>query len=294
MGRNLNPINNDRYKFEKQLGRGASGFVYKVWDKKLKRYVAAKVTNKKNDNFVPEVMLAGRLDHENIVAIYDADSNMDYCYVIMEYIQGTTLSSFCKKRDLLPPQRICEVIIGVCKGLQYAHSKNVIHKDIKPSNIILNKMGIPKISDFGIAQMVERTMPLGLWGTPGYMSPEQLNGKVLTNASDIFSLGSVLYELLEGKKAFGNENIYSIIYKIMHDKPPKLSLLPTEQKELFEKIIHKALAKNPASRYQSCHDLAYDLSRALVSINRKKQVKNQGILSAISSRIREHIPNPLG
>ena len=293
---NLNLTRDDRYKFKKILGIGATGLVYKAWDRRLKRYVAAKVSKKRTNNFVPETRLMGRLEHNNIAAIYDANSGLDISYIIMEYIQGTTLSAFCNKDNLLPLQRVSEIIIEVCKGLHYAHSNGVIHRDIKPSNIILNKQGIPKIMDFGISQMVGKTQPMGLCGTPSYMSPEQLKGEIATNISDIFSLGCVLYELLEGQKAFGGENPYTIIYKVINHDPAPLSMPQPQFKPIFEKIIRKALAKKPEDRYKSCHDLAYDLNRTLVYLNSQKQAKKSTTLPSVINRIKEglKISNPPG
>lgn len=282
----LNLIRDQRYKFEKILGNGASGLVYKAWDKSNKRYVAVKVSKKKTDNFVSEARLAGKLDHENIVTIHESNSGPEISYIIMEYIQGDTLDIFCNRENLLPLARVCEVMIEVCKGLLYAHNNGVIHRDIKPSNIILNKQGITKIMDFGISQRVDRTQSLGFCGTPSYMSPEQLKGNLATKVSDIFSLGCVLYELLEGKKAFDEENPYTTMYKVINDDPAPLSISVPEFKKLFQHILLKAMAKEPEDRYRDCHDLAYELSKTLAFVNNHERAQKKPIISSLTDRIK--------
>ncbi|NLA74193.1 MAG: serine/threonine protein kinase, partial [Deltaproteobacteria bacterium] len=159
----LNPTGDDRYKFNKILGRGATGLVYKAWDKVQKKHVAVKVSNKGVDRFVSETKLVGKLTHDNIVSIYESNSGPDFSYIIMEYIDGSTLDLFCDRKNLLPLTRVTEIIIDICKGIHFAHENDVIHRDIKPSNIILNKQGIPKITDLGLSLMVNGTQPMGFW-----------------------------------------------------------------------------------------------------------------------------------
>ncbi|MBW1862819.1 MAG: serine/threonine protein kinase, partial [Deltaproteobacteria bacterium] len=207
-----------RYETVTKLGQGASGVVYEGWDQYIKRRVAIKVLKHTSDGsrkrFFGEAQLAGRLKHPNIVAIHDADLYGDACYIAMEYVKGTTLEKFCNKDSLLPINKSLEIIFDVCNALDYANRQGIIHRDIKPSNIIIDKNGVPKITDFGIAQMTGKTIPFGVFGTPSYISPEHLRDEVVDSKSDIFSLGCVLYELLSGEKAFSGDNCYSILYKI--------------------------------------------------------------------------------
>jgi serine/threonine-protein kinase len=210
-----------------------------------------------------EAQSAGRLNHPNILAIYDTGIYRDFCYILMEYEEGATLKAHCHARNLLPVERTTETLFKVCNALDYAHQQGVIHRDIKPSNIMMAPDNTPKIMDFGIAQLSEQTTEGGLWGTPSYMSPEQLKEEPVTAQSDIFSLGCVLYELLTGTKAFGGENDFSIIYKITRENPKPILQVREGLPAIFNDIIRKSLAKNPKDRYPTCMDMAYDLRVAL-------------------------------
>jgi serine/threonine-protein kinase len=252
-----------RYQIIAQLGEGASGVVYQGWDQHIKRNVAVKVLKHTSDRarkrFFAEAQSAGRLRHPGIVAVHDADVHKDVCFIAMEYVEGPTLEEFCNKDNLLPINKCLEIIIGACDALDYAHKHGVIHRDIKPSNIMLAKGDVPKITDFGVAQVTGKTMPFGIFGTPSYMSPEQLKDEIVESKSDIFSLGCVLYDLLTGKQAFSGENYYSIIYKVVNQEPISILDIRTDIPKILNKITKKALAKDPKSRYQTFIDLAYDL-----------------------------------
>jgi len=268
-----------RYQILKQLGQGSAGAVYLGKDPYIERHVAIKVYRLPNDtgpeeieaykkSFFVEAQSAGRLMHPNIVTIYDADLQQDFCYITMEYIDGSTLEKYCKPDNLLPIERVLKIIFNVCKGLEYAHQNEVIHRDIKPSNIILSLSGQVKITDFSIAYIKRghATVVKGLFGSPSYMSPEQVKEEFITERNDIFSLGSVLYELLTGKKAFEGENEYSIMFKIVNNDPPPILELKPELPTIFGDICNKALAKDPSQRYQCSMDFAYDLRLALRSL----------------------------
>jgi serine/threonine protein kinase len=268
-----------RYQILKQLGQGSMGAVYLGKDPYIERHVAIKVYRLPNDTspekieaykkrFFVEAQSAGRLMHPNIVTIYDADLQQDFYYITMEYIDGSTLEKYCKPDNLLPIERVLKIIFNVCKGLEYAHQNEVIHRDIKPSNIILSLSGQVKITDFSIAYVKRghSTLVKGLFGSPSYMSPEQVKEELITERNDIFSLGSVLYELLCGKKAFEGENEYSIMYKIVNNDPPPILELKPELPKIFADICSKALAKDPSQRYQCSMDFAYDLRLALHSL----------------------------
>jgi len=252
-----------RYNIVRELGHGASGIVYLGTDPFIKRNVAIKISQPTSDRalerFFVEAQSAGRLIHQNMVIIYDVGMHDSFCYITMEYIEGTTLEKYCHKDHLLPTSKALEIIFGACNAIDYAHSHNIIHRDIKPSNIMLNKEGIPKITDFGIAQMTQETSEMGVWGTPSYMSPEQLKEETIGSYSDVFSLGCVLYELLTGEVAFPGKNSYAIMYKITNEDPTPITELQPELPGIFDDIITKALAKDPAKRYQTCMDLAYDV-----------------------------------
>jgi serine/threonine protein kinase len=284
-----------RYQILKQLGQGSVGAVYLGKDPYIERHVAIKVYRLPNDtgpeeieaykkSFFVEAQSAGRLMHPNIVTIYDADLQQDFCYITMEYIDGSTLEKFCKPDNLLPVERVLKIIFNVCKGLEYAQQNGVIHRDIKPSNIILSLSGQVKITDFSIAYVKRghSTLVKGLFGSPSYMSPEQVKEELITERNDIFSLGSVLYELLTGKKAFDGENEYSIMFKIVNNDPPPILELKPELPTIFGDICSKALAKDPSQRYQCSMDFAYDLRLALRSLKEiPKETHESELLSYI-------------
>jgi serine/threonine protein kinase len=271
-----------RYEVVKKLGQGSKGSVYLGRDPYIERQVAIKVYRLPNDTvakevekykkkFFVEAQLAGRLVHPNIVTVYDADLHEDLCYITMEYVDGATFAQHCKPQQLLPAEKVLEMVFSVCKGLDYAHQNAVIHRDIKPSNLILGADGQVKITDFSIAYVKrsQSTLETGLFGSPAYMCPEQIKEEKITEKSDLFSLGSVLYELLTGTKAFDGENDYAIMYKIVNEEPTTIFDLRPELPQIVGEVLDKALAKNPAQRYQTAMEFAYDLRMALHGLQNK-------------------------
>ncbi len=268
-----------RYEILKKVGQGSRGAVYLGRDPYIERQVAVKVYRfpenaepekvaRYQKKFFVEAQSAGRLMHPNIVAIYDAGLHQHFCYITMEYIDGSTLERYCHRESLLPVEKVLKSVFSVCKGLEYAHQNKVIHRDIKPSNIMLSSAGQVKITDFSIAYIKrsESTLVKGLFGSPSYMSPEQIKEEPIAENSDIFSLGSVLYELLTGKKAFDGESEYSIMYKIVNENPAPVLEVRPELPKAVGKILDKVLAKDSSERYQSSLDFAYDLRLALRSL----------------------------
>lgn len=265
----------DRYEIMEKLGQGNMGIVYKGRDPYIKRDVSIKISRPHADasresaeryreSFFTEAQSAGRLLHPNIVAIYDAGMYRDFCYITMEYVDGPTLSRFCVKENMLPLDRIAGIIVSTCKALDYAHQNGVVHRDVKPSNIMLTESGDVKITDFGIAKIkTEQTLSKEIIGSPCYISPEQIKEEEVDSVSDVFSLGCVLYELLACEKAFPGENQFSIMYKITSEDPVPLRDLRPDVPKIMEDITLKALAKDKNKRYQTCMDLAYDLRVAL-------------------------------
>jgi serine/threonine-protein kinase len=286
-----------RYEIGKKLGQGSKGAVYLGTDPYIERQVAIKIYRLPNDyvakevkkykkKFFTEAQLAGRLLHPNIVTVYDADLYEDLCYITMEYVDGATFDKYCKPNTLLPVEKVLEMVFSVCKGLEYAHQNSVIHRDIKPSNIILSSEGQIKITDFSIAY-VKRSQPTletGIFGSPSYMCPEQIKEEPITERSDLFSLGSVLYELLAGLKTFDGENEYAIMYKIVNEDPPQIFDLRPELPKIIGEILDKALAKDPSERYQSAMDFAYDLRLALHDVqNTPKESLDSELLNYIQA-----------
>jgi serine/threonine protein kinase len=265
-----------RYEIEKKLGQGSKGAVYLGTDPYIERQVAIKIyrlpnakvakeIEKYKKNFFIEAQLAGRLLHPNIVTVYDAGLYEDLCYIAMEYVAGATFDKYCKPDTLLPVEKVLEKVFSVCKGLEYAHRNSVIHRDIKPSNLILSSEGQVKITDFSIAYVKrsQSTPETGLFGSPNYMCPEQIKEESITERSDLFSLGSVLYELLTGQKAFDGENEYATMYKIVNEEALHILEIRPELPKIIGEILDKALTKDPSERYQSAMDFAYDLRLAL-------------------------------
>ncbi|MBW1804197.1 MAG: protein kinase [Deltaproteobacteria bacterium] len=251
------------------------GVVYLAKDPYINRDVAIKISrpasdvagekaDKYRERFFNESQSVGRLMHPNIVAIYDVGMVKDFCYMTMEYIDGPTLKKFCQKNYLLPIPNVVQIIFLACNALDYAHKKGVIHRDIKPANLMINKAGYVKITDFGIAKIKsDQTASKGIVGSPSYMSPEQVRDQDVDDKSDIFSLGCLLYAMLTGELAFPGDNHFSIMYKIAREDPVPMGEIRPQVPEILEKIMKKALAKDPAERYQTCGDFAYDLRVAL-------------------------------
>ena len=262
-----------------ELGRGSMGLVLLGWDPFIERLVAIKIPQltkedqEKSDKtfmhgFFHEARSAGILAHPNIVSIYDADVCRDFCYLTMEHINGPTLKEFCKSDNLLPVEKAIDIIFHACRALDYAHNKGVVHWDIKPSNIMLTDAGAVKITDFGISRMthknlqadVDKGSQCSITGTFAYMSPQHLDSNGIADPrSDVFSLGCVFYELLTGLRPFPGNNLYAIMFKIVNEDPVSILDIRPELPGILEKIVNKALAKDPDQRYQSCMDFAYDL-----------------------------------
>ncbi|MFH1980317.1 MAG: serine/threonine-protein kinase [Pseudomonadota bacterium] len=256
-----------RYEIKRKIGQGGTAVVFLGMDPYIQRKVAIKIsqptTDKSRRKFFLEAQSAGRLNHPGIVAIFDAGVYKSYCYITMEYIEGNSLEAYCSPDNLMPIHRAVETIFHACQSLDYAHKEKVIHRDIKPSNIMLDATGMPKIADFGIAQITEQTSEMGVWGTPSYMAPEQLKDEEIGSFSDIFSMGCVLYEMLTGARAFPGENNFAIMYKITNTTPADVESLKPEIPTILGNIIRKSMAKDRRERYQTCLDFAYDLRVAL-------------------------------
>lgn len=286
----MNITGADRYRIESCLGKGASGEVFKAWDNEFNRYVAIKVATKGKGHFFAQEHLVGSLVHKNIVTVYGVESVLDVSYISMEYIDGPDLRTFCEKGMLLRPKKVIEIMIELLKGLFHGHGKGFIHKNIKPSNILLSQEGVPKITDFGIVQSVGKNLQMGFWGAPDYMSPEQLKGKPVTIKSDIFSVGVVLYEMLEGRNPFKAANQYSIIANIINNVHESLrDSLPC--RESFLPIVDKALAKEPNARYHDCGEFAFELSKTLGLLNKQEQSKKSSILRSLTDRVNVFKPS---
>jgi serine/threonine-protein kinase len=264
-----------RYELLGELGRGAMGVVYKARDPKIDRLVALKLIapaeglhptqiRQRRERFQREARAAGRLAHPNIVTVYDVGEDQGRDYLVMEFIEGQSLDQILRTRRPLPLDEALSIGEDVAQALDYAHGHGIIHRDVKPANILLARDGVAKVTDFGIARITgtDTTQTGQSLGTPSYMSPEQISGLTLDGRSDIFSLGAVLYELLSGERAFPGETISTVIYRIIHEEPTPLRRLNPAFPAGLDICLRKALVKDPSRRYPRAADLARDLRRA--------------------------------
>jgi serine/threonine-protein kinase len=270
-----------RYEVIKELGKGAMGTVFLGKDPKINRMVAIKTLrfededldpeDKKalHDRFFREAESAGRLAHPNIVNIYDAGEDQDVNYIAMELLDGYDLKEWCGKTKLRPIKEVLDTMAKVADGLDYAHAQGIVHRDVKPANVMMLKSGVVKITDFGIARITDqsKTATGTVMGTPSYMSPEQLAGKKVDGRSDIFSLGVVLYELLTGEKPFTGESVATLVYQISNQRHESPKVHNQSLPDAVEAIVDKALQKDPALRYQRAREMAADLRAALEKLS---------------------------
>lgn len=260
-----------RYEIVGEIGQGAMGVVYKAKDPLIDRIVAIKTINlnladdekeEYEGRFYQEAKAAGRLSHPNIVTVFDVGKSGDIAYIAMEFLQGRELRDILNDGKRLPVERALDIVVQVAQGLSYAHEHNIVHRDVKPSNIMVVRDGHVKITDFGIARMESasvRTQTGMVLGSPKYMSPEQVTGRQIDQRSDIFSLGVMLYEMLTGQVPFAGENVNAIMYQTLNTIPPPPGALNPEVPGMLNFIVAKALAKDVADRYQNAREFASDL-----------------------------------
>jgi serine/threonine-protein kinase len=259
-----------RYEIEKELGKGAMGVVYMGKDPKIGRVVAIKTMalsqefegdelQEVKERFFREAETAGRLNHPNIVSIYDAGEEHDLAYIAMEFLKGKDLVPYTKPDNLLPLPKVLSIVARVADALDYAHKQHVVHRDIKPANIMYDpETDTPKVTDFGIARITDssRTKTGMVLGTPSYMSPEQLAGKKIGGSSDLFSLGVSLYQLACGKLPFEGDSMAQLMYRISAEAPTDIRSVRADIPPCLTEIIDKALAKDNERRYASGAEMA--------------------------------------
>ncbi|MEM7541475.1 MAG: serine/threonine-protein kinase, partial [Pseudomonadota bacterium] len=221
--------------------------------------------------FINEARSAGRLDHQNILKVYEAGEEDGQPYMVMEFIDGgETLRSFCSQEQLLSVAEVVRLIRQSADALDYAHQQGVLHRDVKPANIMLTNAGVAKLGDFGIARRmgVDQTQIVGWFGSPLYMSPEQAEDKELTSQSDLFSLGSVFYEMLCGTPPFAAKGLSSLIQKVCSEDPQPIHEVNPEVPEVLWRVIKRMLAKDVADRYATGAEIVRDLDDALDQLER--------------------------
>lgn len=273
-----------KYEIIRELGKGATSQVYLAKDAFAGREVAIKLVRadalgdkelgkRYHKLFLTEASLAGKLSHPHIVSIFDAVSDEQGSYLVMEFVEGGTLEPYTQPEGLMPISSVVEIIFKCCKALDYAHRHGIIHRDIKPANILLTGETDIKISDFGAALTVaaETTQVSGI-GSPAYMSPEQLQEMTLNHQSDIFSLGVVMYQLLCGALPFKATNNYSMVYQIINVDPPPPSVLRPEIPAAVDQIVRHALEKDVANRFQTWEDFAEALAAIFDNLQRPEEV----------------------
>jgi len=278
-----------RYEIVKQLGKGAMGTVYLGQDPRINRTTAIKTVKFSEDfdeeeaqemktKFFREAESAGTLSHPNIVTIYDAGEEHDLAYIAMEYLEGEDLDKYTKKKSLLPMRRVISYIADIASGLNYAHKQGIVHRDIKPANIMLIKNSKIKITDFGIARITasSQTKTGIIKGTPYYMSPEQITGKKVDGRSDIFSLGTMMFQLLTGEVPFKGSSPAELMHKILNEPHPDPRQINPKIVKPLVAILNKAMAKNADERYQEAGLMAQHLKKLGQKIDAAREKKKQG------------------
>ena len=269
-----------KYPVIKEIGSGATSRVYLARDPFNNREVAIKVFLFAEDSdphtermthkaFVTEASLAGKMNHPHIVDIYDAVVEPDYSYLVMEYVPGVTLEAHSEVDTLLPLGKVVEIIFKCVRALEYAFQHGVIHRDIKPGNIMLSESGETKVGDFGASfqqRHGQETTQISGVGSPAYMSPEQIRMETLSQQTDIYSLGVTMYRLLTGRLPYSASTHAALTYAILNTPPPHISRLRPDLPEPLGGIVMKAIAKDLKDRYASWLELGKDLSQAFTSL----------------------------
>jgi len=290
----------ENYTIISQLGKGGMGAVYLAQDKRLDRKVAIKVLTL-NENlsleqkseiiarFQKEAKAIAKLSHPNVVAIHDIGEDNGEYYMVMEFLEGKSIGSILDKDKKLPIQECIDISIQICKALDYIHSNSIVHRDIKPDNIIITKNNIAKITDFGIAQNDSDQMRLTqdgtILGSIMYISPEQLrNSKEVDNRADIFSYGVTLYQMITGKMPFDGETVGEVVTKILSSQPELPRKYNPDIPFELERIIMKALNKDREKRYQNMKEMEKDLVSLLkntstnILANTSKNISNSTVI----------------
>ncbi|HUR87959.1 MAG TPA: serine/threonine-protein kinase [Ramlibacter sp.] len=269
-----------RYQVEKELGKGAMGVVYLGKDPKIGRVVAIKTMalstefegeelNDARERFFREAETAGRLQHQNIVTIFDAGEEHDLAYIAMEFLKGKDLVDQCKDGQLLPMPKVLSIIARVAEALAYAHRANVVHRDIKPANIMYElDTDTVKVTDFGIARITDssKTKTGLVLGTPSFMSPEQIAGKKVDGRSDLYSLGVMMFQMLTGVLPFRGDSMAELMFKIAQEPAPDIRIIRKDISDRLAAVVAKSLVKKPEERYQDGDAFAADLKAVIAEM----------------------------
>ena len=296
----------NRYEIIEQIGAGGMATVYKAKDSLLNRYVALKVLKSQyvedaefKRKFIKEAQSAASLNHQNIVNIFDVGNEeidgRDVNYIVMEYINGKTLKEEIDQRGIIPVDEMINYSVQIASAIEIAHKNNIIHRDIKPQNIMIDENKTVKVTDFGIARVSSSstlTYTSSVLGTVHYISPEQAKGKYIDEKSDIYSMGVVMYEMVTGRVPFDAENVVGIALRHIQDPLIPPMELNTSLPPEINYIIVKTLEKNPANRYQSVGELIEDLKNYKLIGNKvmySNQERNRDYTEIISKKDRDEL-----
>ena len=269
----IGKVLDNRYELVEFIGKGGMALVYRAIDKRTGHSVAVKILRPEYNQdaefsarFQREALAASRMSHHNIVNLLDVGQAENMRYLVMEYVQGRTLKDVIKQKGALPPSVAAQIGIRILSALQHAHKNGIIHRDIKPQNVLVHKDGLIKVADFGIARVAgwdTVTQEDSVMGSVHYFSPEQAQGKPVTAASDLYSVGVVLYEMLTGRPPFDGETPVAVAMKHISSKPRPITDFIPDVPPAMQRVVEKALEKQPSRRYQSALEMAQDLQRAM-------------------------------
>jgi serine/threonine protein kinase len=269
-----------RYRIVKELGRGAMGIVYQAVDPTIGRTLAIKTIRLREvddpaqrarlkERLFREARSAGVLSHPGIITIYDMEEDDGLAYIAMQFVNGPTLDELMSRPKPMGPQEIFQILRQTAAALDFAHGKGIIHRDIKPANIMIDEQGMAKVADFGIAKVGTSgnlTLSGTILGTPNYMSPEQVQGKIVDGRADQFSLGVVAYEILTGERPFAGEHLGTVVYKIVAEEPVVTSRVNPTLSPAVDAVIRKALSKKADGRYRTCTEFINALEGACLNL----------------------------